>query len=117
MFYNSFRATKSAMKQRQRMNTANPRERLLNNPKRRKLRELLIEKFVEKYKNSNQIELIENEISRFIQQEKLTDVDLKRLDSRIQILILNKTKRDNLTKNLSNTLQNPPKNPEINKLD
>ena len=108
MFYNSYRATRSAMKQRQRLNTANPRSRLLNQPKRAKLKELLKTKFLEKYRNSNGEAIIENEVTKFIQQEKLTDIDLKRLDSRIQFLLSNKTEQDNLKNTLTKTLQEEP---------
>ena len=106
MFYNSYRATKSAMKQRQqRLNTANPTSRLLNQPKRKKLKELLKTKFLQKYPNSNGEQLIENEVSKFILQEKLTDIDLQRLDSRIKFLLTNKSEKDTLKNTLTKTLQ------------
>ena len=109
MFYNTYRATKSAMKQRQqRLNTANPTSRLLNQPKRQKLKQLLKQKFLEKYPNSNGEQLIENEVNKFILQEKLTDVDLKRLDTRIKFLLSNKKEKDTLQNTLTKTLQDEP---------
>ena len=59
----------------------NPRERLMNTQKRQKLRDLLIERFAQKYNLGKNRILIEGEITRFLQQEKLNDVDLQRLDA------------------------------------
>ena len=53
MFYNNFRSTRSALKEEQRRNIRNniinPKERLMNHQKRKKLKDLLIHKFMDKY--------------------------------------------------------------------
>ena len=86
----------------------NPRERLMNTQKRQKLRDLLIERFSNKYNLGNNKQLIEGEITKFLQQEKLNDVDLQRLDNRIKRIISEnisqKNLKDNLTKNLNYNL-------------
>ena len=77
MFYNTYRATKSANAQRmratnyQKMQEANPRERLINLQKREKLKGLLITKFMQKYGIKNPKIFLENEITKFLQNEKL----------------------------------------------
>ena len=82
----------------------NPRERLLNTNKRQKLRDLLIDRFSSKYNLGKNRMLIEGEITKFIQQEKLNDVDLKRLDARIKRIISEDINQKNLKKNLTENL-------------
>jgi hypothetical protein len=108
MFYNTYRATKSAFKKRQlsgNLSHVNPKERLLNLPKRQKLKKLLVEKFMQKYNISNPDDVLDPVITEFIQSEKLNDTDLKRLDIKIQRLLKDKTLKDNLKSNLTNNLQ------------
>ena len=110
MFYNTYRATKSALRKRQMSETyknsyINPKERLLNQQKREKLKSLLITKFIQKYNIKNPEEILEPVISKFIQSEKLNDVDLKRLDMKIQTIIRNKSSKDNLKLTLTKNLQ------------
>ena len=108
MFYNTYRATKSAFKKRQlsgNLSHVNPKERLLNLPKRQKLKKLLVEKFMQKYNISNPDDVLNPVITEFIQSEKLNDTDLKRLDIKIQRLLKDKTLKDNLKSNLTNNLQ------------
>ena len=78
----------------------NPRERLMNTQKRQKLRDLLIERFSNKYNLGNNKQLIEGEITKFLQQEKLNDVDLQRLDNRIKRIISENISQKNLNYNL-----------------
>ena len=116
MFYNTYRATQSAMKRRTfsaRPNLANPKERLMNTQKRQKLKELLISKFMQKYNVKNPNEILSPVITEFIQQEKLNDVDLKRLDIRIKNLLKDKNSKDNLKNTLTRNLQDiqPSRNP------
>ena len=85
-------------------NMVNPRERLMNNQKRQKLRELLIDRFANKYNISNNKAIIEGEITKFIQQEKLNDVDLQRLDKRIQKIISDNISQKNLKTSLTKEL-------------
>ena len=110
MFYNTYRATKSAIRKRQLSGThtnsfINPKERLLNQHKREKLKNLLITKFIQKYNIKNPEEILEPVISKFIQSEKLNDTDLKRLDIKIQNIIKNKSAKDNLKTKFTQSLQ------------
>ena len=110
MFYNTYRATKSAMRRRELSATrpsafVNPKERLLNLQKRQKLKELLITKFCQKYSVKNPQEILEPVINEFIQQEKLNDNDLKRLDIKIKNLLKDKISKDNLKSTLTHNLQ------------
>ena len=110
MFYNTYRATRSALRQRQlsgkNINSfINPKARLLNQQKRDKLKNLLIQKFIKKYNITNAEEILEPVISTFIQQEHLNDMDLKRLDLKVQNLVRNKNAKDTLKSKLTNNLQ------------
>ena len=110
MFYNTYRATRSALRQRQlsgkNINSfINPKARLLNQQKRYKLKNLLIQKFIKKYNITNAEEILEPVISTFIQQEHLNDMDLKRLDLKVQNLVRNKNAKDTLKSKLTNNLQ------------
>ena len=84
MFYNTYRATKSAIQRRQ--NSSNPRSYLLNQPKRQKLKNLLMSKFIQKYNIKDPDEYLDLVLTQFIQTEKLNDTDLKRLDLKIKKL-------------------------------
>ena len=110
MFYNTYRATRSALRQRQlsgkNINSfINPKARLLNQQKRDKLKNLLLQKFIKKYNITNAEEILEPVISTFIQQEHLNDMDLKRLDLKVQNLVRNKNAKDTLKSKLTNNLQ------------
>ena len=115
MFYNTFRSTKSAMKEEEqnklnRMKNINPKERLMNLQKRNKLKDLLITKFMDKYGLRYQDQNLENEVTKFVQKEKLNDVDLQRLDNKIRRMLRNNSARNvlksTLTRNLQQTKQN-----------
>ena len=115
MFYNAFRSTKSAMKEAEqnklnRMRNINPKERLMNLQKRNKLKDLLITKFIDKYGLKYQDQNLENEVTKFVQKEKLNDVDLQRLDNKIRRMLRNNSARNvlksTLTRNLQQTKQN-----------
>ena len=89
----------------------NPRERLMNTQKRQKLRELLIDRFAQKYNLGKNRILIEGEITRFLQQEKLNDVDLQRLDAKIKRIISQDFSKKSLKKTLTENLNyNQPLN-------
>ena len=110
MFYNSYRATKSANAERmratnsQKLKEANPRERLINLQKREKLKGLLITKFMQKYGIKNPELFLEPEITKFLQNEKLNDSDLKKLDSKIHKLLLQYKSQSNLKNTLNQNL-------------
>ena len=82
----------------------NPRERLMNTNKRQKLRDLLIDRFAQKYNLGKNRILIEGEITRFLQQEKLNDVDLQKLDAKIKRIITQDISKKNLKKTLTDNL-------------
>ena len=113
MFYNTYRTTKSSMRSADKNNLAgagrsiaNQRERLLNLQKRQKLKDLLITKFMQKYKIKNYEKALEDEITKFLQGEKLNDQDLKRLDIKIRGLLKEKATKDRLKEKLTQSLQN-----------
>ena len=94
MFYNTLRTTKSSYidaKQNKLVGAGqtiiNHRERLLNLQKKQKIKDLLITKFMQKYGIKNPEKLLEDEITKFLQGEKLTDADLKRLDNKVKKLL------------------------------
>ena len=103
MFYNLHRSTKS-FRQSSEMNkltgvgksiiSPNPKERLLNFQKRKKLKELLIQKFMDKFGLKQQDAILENEVNKFIQAERLTDVDLQRLDAKLKTIFDSRRKKE-----------------------
>ena len=112
MFYNTYRTTKSAQREAEQNKLAgigstiiNPRERLLNLQKRQRLKDLLITKFMQKYGIKHPEQLLESEITKFLQGEKLTDADLKRLDAKIKKLLQEKAAKENLKSSLTQSLQ------------
>ena len=113
MFYNTYRTTKSTMGSVDKAylsgvgrNIMNQRERLLNLQKRQKLKDLLITKFMQKYKIKNFEKALEDEITKFLQGEKLNDQDLKKLDIKIRGLLKEKATKDRLKEKLTQSLQN-----------
>ena len=125
MFYNTYRTTKSTMRSADKNNLAgagrsimNQRERLLNLQKRQKLKDLLITKFMQKYKIKNYEKALEDEITKFLQGEKLNDQDLKRLDIKIKGLLKEKATKERLKEKLTQSLQGvTPKNDILPKID
>ena len=112
MFYNTYRTTKSSMLSADKNNQArkegnifNHRERLLNMQKRQKLKDLLITKFMQKYKIKNYEKIMEDEITKFLQGEKLNERDLKKLDMKIKSLLKEKASKENLKEKLTQSLQ------------
>ena len=115
MFYNTYRTTKSAMKQRElgqgsnfsKVGTTiiNPKERLINLQKREKLKGLLITKFMKKYGIKHPEKILEEEITKFLQGEKLNDADLQRLDAKIHRLLIEKKNNQNLKSTLTENIK------------
>ena len=105
MFYNTYRSTKSALQRRQ--NSSNPRSYLLNQPKRQKLKNLLMSKFIQKYNIKDPDEYLDLVLTQFIQTEKLNDTDLKRLDLKIKKLNKEFTNKTELITDLENIYQKP----------
>ena len=122
MFYNNYRSTKAAIREDERKSKLlekkiiNPKERLMNLQKRKKLKNLLTIKFMEKYGITSNDKEIENEISVFVQKEKLNDVDLKRLDNKIRRILRKNSAKNILKSNLTKNLQQPKTPEELNEL-
>ena len=91
----------------------NQRERLLNLQKRQKLKDLLITKFMQKYKIKNYEKILEDEITKFLQGEKLNEQDLKRLDIKIKGLLKEKASKERLKEKLTQSLQGMPQKNEV----
>ena len=112
MLYNTYRTTRAAKSARLLSGEkgqsvfANPRKHLMNIQKRQKLKSLLITKFMQKYGIKHPEIYLEEEINKFLQGEKLTDRDLKRLDSKIHLMLNNQKEVDNLNFTLNNTMNN-----------
>ena len=111
MFYNTFRTTKSSLREAEKNKLAGAgqtivshRERLLNLQKSQKLKDLLITKFMQKYGIKNPEKFLEDEITKFLQGQKLTDADLKRLDFKVKKLLNEKACKDNLKNKLTQSL-------------
>ncbi len=120
MFYNNYRTTKSTLHKDEKNQLAdvgqsivNHRERLLNLQKKQKLKDLLITKFMQKYGIKNPEELLEEEITKFLQGEKLTDADLKRLDAKVKKILKEKADKENLKNSLTKSLQESSIKPNL----
>ena len=124
MFYNTYRTTKSSLREAEKNKLAgvgqsivNHRERLLNLQKRQKLKDLLITKFMQKYGIKHPEELLEEEITKFLQGEKLTDADLKKLDAKVRNLLKDKVDKENLKNSLTKSLQESSIKPNLHMED
>ena len=114
MFYNLHRSTKLGREEAEKnklsgagKNVINPhpKERLLNFQKRKKLKELLINKFSDKFGLKDRDQVLENEITNFIQSEKLNDRDLQRLDAKLKLIFDSRKKKEQLKTTLASSLQ------------
>ena len=113
MFYNSYRTTKAAMRERNSGKLSgtgesiiNPRERLLNIQKRERLKGLLITKFCRKYGIEHPEEILEGEVEKFLNGQKLTEADIQRLDAKIRKLLIEKNQLSNLQNDLNTQNEN-----------
>ena len=93
----------------------NPKERLLNFQKRKRLKELLINKFMDKYGLKQPDQTLEYEVTQFIQTEKLTDRDLQRLDAKLRGIFNARKKQLQLKSNLTHTFLEKNKKLNLNK--
>ena len=88
MFYNTYRATKSALRERELSGSPSyNRARLIDLQKKEKLKGLLLTKFCRKYGIIKPEKKIENEIIKFVEGEKFTNEDLKKLEDKIKKLL------------------------------
>ena len=93
----------------------NPKERLLNFQKRKRLKELLINKFMDKYGLKQPDQTLEYEVTQFIQTEKLADRDLQRLDAKLKGIFDSRRKQLQLKSNLTHTFLEKNKKLNLNK--
>ena len=120
MFYNYCRSTKSSLKneelkkqkRKQISISHSPNQRVLNLTKRQKLKNLLMLKFIEKYNINFPDKTIENEVTKFVQGEKLTDKDLQRLNIKIQRLVRNTSANNILLEQTMTKKINPQVSPQ-----
>ena len=114
MFYNLHRSTKLGREEAEKKKLSgagknvinpHPKERLLNFQKRKKLKELLINKFSDKFGLKDRDQVLENEITNFIQSEKLNDRDLQRLDAKLKLIFDSRKKKEQLKTTLASSLQ------------
>lgn len=77
------------------------REKLVNIQKREKLKGLLITKFMKKYGIKNPELILQDEITKFLEGEKLKDSDLKNLDEKLKRILSDTKQQENSNKNLS----------------
>jgi len=76
-------------------------EKLIPIQRREKLKSLLIVKFMKKYGIKDSETILEEEISKFLRGEKLTDQDLKILDQKIHNIIQDNKNQEILKRNLT----------------
>lgn len=107
MFYNTIRSTSKGAKLSDKNSmsyssrSSDTRDRLINMQKRDKLKGLLITKFMKKYGIKNPEKILHDEISKFLEGEKLTDADLKRFDEKLRKLLAEKQQNETLRRNLT----------------
>jgi hypothetical protein len=73
------------------------KERMVEIQKREQLKGLLVNKFKTKYGNHSAIrKLIENEVQRFLTNDRLTEANLKALDIRLMKIVDNNDKKSQI---------------------
>ena len=65
---------------------------------------VLVSKFMNKYGINENDQVLETEIQKFLQGEKLTDIDLQRLDNRIKAIFRTRRNNQHLRTTLSQSL-------------
>ena len=76
-------------------------DKLINLQRREKLKNLLITKFMKKYGIKDPELILQQEISKFMLGDQLTDTDLKRLDDKIKSILIKRNEEESLKQNLS----------------
>ena len=85
--------------------TRQPRDTLMNNQRRDKLKQTLIDKFMKTFGESAVKPIIEKEVTTFLKRDKLNDYDLQQLERTLQGKLTVRQNKQNLKKNLQNPLQ------------
>ena len=111
MFYNTIRSTS---KEHKHSKSVNPREKLINMQKREKLKGLLITKFMKKFGIKNAENFLQQEISKFLEGDVLSDADLKRLDEKLRKMLQENQDNDKLRRNLTYAVDGDEKVSEEN---
>ena len=108
MFFNLCRSTRSAEKEYNiGKGIITPKKIILNNKKRQNLKNVLLTKFMKIYKIKNIDQTIDNEITKFVQGEKLSDKDLQNLDNKIEKIVSTRKINRNLSNNSIPGKNNP----------
>ena len=118
MFFNLYRSTKAGQKEYEKTKLSNvgrsiisPQQKIINSQKRQKIKDILLIKFKKKYKIDNHDQIIDNEITKFVQGEQLSDKDLQNLDNKIEKILT--TRRTHIRAKHNNSLSD--KNVNLNK--
>ena len=78
-----------------------PRDTLINRSKRLKLQSLLVQRYRKMFGGFANEDLIESEVKKFLQRDKITENDLKTLEKNIQTRLEQKQEADTLRHNLT----------------
>lgn len=78
------------------------KESLINNQKREKLKQLLVQKYRKMFGGFANENIIESEVSSFLMRDKVNENDLKLLEKRIQSRLTQEQEQENLRQNLTN---------------
>ena len=82
--------------------TNQPRDTLMNNQRRDKVKQALIDRFMQSFGEMAVKPIIEKEVTTFLKRDKLNDYDLQQLERTIQGKLTVKKKKKDLRKNLTN---------------
>ena len=82
-----------------------PRDTLINRSKRLKLQSLLVQRYRKMFGGFANEDLIESEVKKFLQRDKITENDLKTLEKNIQTRLEQKQEADTLRHNLTHQQQ------------
>jgi hypothetical protein len=91
-----------SLSQNKNNNTYNKEKEL----KRQKLKDILIEKFTKKFGLKNSLPFLNEEISNFLNENKLTEQDLYNLEQKITKVLTEMRNQENLRKNLTSEAHN-----------
>ena len=78
------------------------KESLINNQKREKLKQLLVQKYKKKFVGFAKEEIIASEVSSFLKRDKVNEHDLKLLEKNIQKRLTQEKEQETLKANLTN---------------
>ena len=85
------------------------KESLINNQKREKLKQLLVQKYKKVFSGLAKEEIISSEVSSFLRRDKVNEQDLKLLEKNIQKRLTQEKEQETLKANLTNQPKVQPK--------